>query len=40
MEETYAYRVAAWWTSGPTDIAESASAPNAIHFIAPKYPSL
>jgi len=32
----HAYRVSAWWTSGRTDIAKSDSAPNAIHFTAPK----
>jgi organic hydroperoxide reductase OsmC/OhrA len=32
----HAYRVAAWWTSGRTGIAQSDSAPNAIHFTAPK----
>ena len=31
-----AYRVAAWWTSGRTGLAKSDSAPNAIHFTAPK----
>ena len=30
------YRVTAWWTSGRTGIAKSDSAPNAIHFTAPK----
>ena len=32
----HAYRVSAWWTSGRTGIAKSDSAPNAIHFTAPK----
>src|ERR1035441_8739627 len=32
----HTYRVAAWWTSGRTGIAKSESAPNAIHFTAPK----
>jgi peroxiredoxin-like protein len=32
----HAYRVAAWWTSGRTGLAKSDSAPNAIHFTAPK----
>ena len=31
-----AYRVAAWWTSGRSGLAKSDSAPNAIHFTAPK----
>jgi organic hydroperoxide reductase OsmC/OhrA len=30
------YRVEAWWTSGPSGLAKSDSAPNAIHFTAPK----
>lgn len=30
------YRVTAWWTSGRTGIAITDSAPNAIHFTAPK----
>lgn len=30
------YRVAAWWTSGRCGLAKSESAPNAIHFTAPK----
>jgi organic hydroperoxide reductase OsmC/OhrA len=30
------YRVAAWWTSGRCGLAKSDSAPNAIHFTAPK----
>ena len=29
------YRVTAWWTSGPTGLAKSDTAPNAIHFTAP-----
>jgi len=32
----HAYLVSAWWTSGRTGIAKSDSAPNAIHFTAPK----
>jgi organic hydroperoxide reductase OsmC/OhrA len=32
----HAYRVEAWWTSGRTGLAKSDSAPNAIHFTAPK----
>lgn len=32
----YAYRVAALWTSGRTGLAKSDSAPNVIHFTAPK----
>jgi len=32
----HAYRVAAWWTSGRCGLAKSDSAPNAIHFTAPK----
>jgi organic hydroperoxide reductase OsmC/OhrA len=32
----HSYRVAAWWTSGRTGLAKSNSAPNAIHFTAPK----
>ena len=32
----HSYRVAAWWTSGRTGLAKSDSAPNAIHFAAPK----
>ena len=31
-----AYRVTAWWTSGRSGLAKSDSAPNAIHFTAPK----
>jgi peroxiredoxin-like protein len=34
--EEHAYRVAAWWTSGRSGLAKSDSAPNAIHFTAPK----
>jgi organic hydroperoxide reductase OsmC/OhrA len=30
------YRVAGWWTSGRSGLAKSDSAPNAIHFTAPK----
>ena len=30
------YRVAAWWTSGRSGLAKTDSAPNAIHFTAPK----
>ena len=30
------YRVEAWWTSGRSGLAKSDSAPNAIHFTAPK----
>ncbi|MGA7770637.1 MAG: OsmC family protein [Candidatus Sulfotelmatobacter sp.] len=33
--EEHAYRVTAWWTSGRTGLAQSDSAPNAIHFTAP-----
>jgi len=32
----HSYRVEAWWTSGRTGLAKSESAPNAIHFTAPK----
>ena len=32
----HSYRVVAWWTSGRTGLAKSDSAPNAIHFTAPK----
>lgn len=32
----HSYRVAAWWTSGRAGLAKSDSAPNAIHFTAPK----
>ena len=32
----HSYRVAAWWTSGRSGLAKSDSAPNAIHFTAPK----
>jgi organic hydroperoxide reductase OsmC/OhrA len=32
----HSYRVEAWWTSGRTGLAKSDSAPNAIHFTAPK----
>jgi organic hydroperoxide reductase OsmC/OhrA len=35
MEEAHRFRVVAWWASGATGIAKSASAPNAIHFTAP-----
>ncbi len=35
MDEAHRFRVVAWWTSGSTGIAKSASAPNAIHFTAP-----
>jgi organic hydroperoxide reductase OsmC/OhrA len=35
MSEEHAYRVSAWWTAGPTGLAKSDSAPNAIHFTAP-----
>ncbi|MGB8985758.1 MAG: OsmC family protein [Candidatus Sulfotelmatobacter sp.] len=35
MENEHKYRVVAWWTSGQTGIANSESAPNAIHFTAP-----
>jgi organic hydroperoxide reductase OsmC/OhrA len=35
MQETYPYRVVAWWASGRTGLAKCASAPNAIHFTAP-----
>ena len=31
-----ASRVSAWWTSGRSGLAKSDSAPNAIHFTAPK----
>jgi organic hydroperoxide reductase OsmC/OhrA len=32
----YRHRVVAWWTSGQTGLAKSDSAPNAIHFTAPR----
>jgi len=32
----HSYRVVAWWTSGRSGLAKSDSAPNAIHFTAPK----
>ena len=32
----HAYRVAAWWTSERSGLAKSDSAPNAVHFTAPK----
>jgi len=32
MAAEHAYRVSAWWTSGPTGLAKCESAPNAIHF--------
>jgi organic hydroperoxide reductase OsmC/OhrA len=35
MENEYAYRVVAWWTSGQTGLAKSDSAANALHFAAP-----
>jgi organic hydroperoxide reductase OsmC/OhrA len=35
MEELNRFRVVAWWASGRTGIAKSASAPNAIHFTSP-----
>ena len=34
MEELHQFRVVAWWASGRTGIAKSASAPNVIHFTA------
>ena len=36
MENEHKYRVLAWWASGQTGIAKSESAPNAIHFTAPR----
>jgi len=36
MRTEHSYRVAAWWTSGRAGLAKSDSAPNAIHFTAPK----
>jgi organic hydroperoxide reductase OsmC/OhrA len=35
MGDTHRHHVVAWWTSGRTGIAQSDSAPNAIHFTAP-----
>ena len=35
MEEAARFRVVAWWASGRTGIAQSSSAPNAIHFASP-----
>jgi peroxiredoxin-like protein len=35
MEEAHPFRVVAWWASGRTGIANSSSAPNAIHFTSP-----
>jgi organic hydroperoxide reductase OsmC/OhrA len=35
MENAHRYHAVAWWTSGPTGLAKSDSAPNAIHFTAP-----
>ncbi|MGA2966661.1 MAG: OsmC family protein [Terriglobales bacterium] len=35
MEETPRFRVVAWWASERTGIAQSSSAPNAIHFTSP-----
>ena len=36
MEGAQKYRVIAWWSSGRTGLAKSNSAPNAIHFTAPR----
>jgi organic hydroperoxide reductase OsmC/OhrA len=35
MAKGYACQVVAWWTSGFTGLAQSPSAPNALHFTAP-----
>lgn len=35
MDTKHKYRALAWWTSGQTGLAQSDSAPNAIHFSAP-----
>ena len=35
MEQAHRFRVVAWWASGRTGIAQSSSAPNAIHFSSP-----
>jgi peroxiredoxin-like protein len=35
MDDTYKFRVVAWWSSGRTGIAKADSAPNAIQFTAP-----
>jgi peroxiredoxin-like protein len=35
MDTTHKYHGLAWWTSGQTGLAQSDSAPNAIHFSAP-----
>jgi organic hydroperoxide reductase OsmC/OhrA len=35
MEELNRFRVVAWWASGRTGFAKSASAPNVIHFTSP-----
>jgi len=35
MEEPHRFRVVAWWAAGRTGIANSSSAPNAIHFTSP-----
>ncbi len=35
MADEHAYRVAAWWTSGRTGLAQNQTSPNAIHFTAP-----
>jgi len=35
MENEHKYRVVAWWNAWKTGLAESDSAPNAIHFAAP-----
>lgn len=35
MEQAHRFRVVAWWASGRTVIAQSSSAPKAIHFSSP-----
>jgi len=35
MENEHTHRVVAWWNAAKTGLAESDSAPNAIHFAAP-----
>lgn len=35
MGAEHAYRVAAWWSSGPTGLVKADSVPTAIHFTAP-----
>jgi|SRR5215469_816614 len=36
MEQEHTYRVVAWWASGKNGLAKCDSAPNALHFAAPR----